>query len=122
MNILIEALPHIQGLIPNQNITIVKQEIVNVDGYPETVEAETKTNAQIQPLTPFELKKLGVADIGANSYFRFWILDNLVEVLSYLNNINTQIKWGDREFNIYSKSDWSLNGWIEVIGSEFKDV
>lgn len=122
MNVLNEALLYVSDLMPTQQITITNQVMVNTNGFPVTTEITLDTFAHVQPMSPFELNKIGVSDIGSSSYLRFWIIGNLTEVVNYLNNTNGQITWGTRKFDIYSKADWSLNGWIEVIGTEFTNV
>lgn len=117
MTLLDDALELIDNLIPRQNITIVTESNTNVDGFPQTIETEIETIAHIQPLTPFEVKKLTEAVIGSNEYYKFWIVGNLAEVQTIINNKKTVIKWNNKEYSIFSKEDWSLNGWIQVVGT-----
>lgn len=117
MTLLDDALELIDDLIPIQNITIVTESNTLVDGFPQTVETEIETIAHVQPLTPFEVKKLTESVIGSNEYYRFWIVGNLAEVQTIISKSNTIIKWNGKEYSIFSKEDWSLNGWIQVIGT-----
>lgn len=112
-----EALDLIDDLIPRQGITIVTETSEMVNGFPQTTEDELETIAHIQPLTPFEVKKLTESVTGSNEYYRFWIVGDLAQVKTFVNNESTVIEWNGKEYKIFSKSDWSLNGWIEVIGT-----
>ena len=118
MNVLYEALEGVDNLIARAKITIITKTQTIEDGFPTETEVEIYTFAHIQPLDPFEIKKLSDSTLDSRSNYRFWILDNLVEVLNFLNNTKSEIIWNNRRFSIYSKNDWSSNGWIEVIGSE----
>lgn len=117
MTLLEDALELIDNLIPRQDISIITKDKVLVDGFPQTVEVELDSIAHVQPLTPFEVKKLTEAVIGSNEYFKFWIVGNLAEVQNIINNKETVIKWNNKRYSIFSKEDWSLSGWIQVIGT-----
>ena len=121
MNVLNEALLSVSDLSPTQNIQITNQLMQNVNGFPTVTETSLDTFAHVQPMSPFQLAKIGVADVGSSSFYRFWIIGNLAEAVNYLNNTTSKVKWDNRTFDIYSKADWSLNGWIEVIGTEYKE-
>ena len=121
MNVLYEALEGVDNLIPRAKITIITQSQIIVDGFPTETEVKLDTFAHIQPLTSFDMQKFTEATLDSRSNYQFWILDNLVEVLNMLNNTKSEIVWSDRKFTIYSKDDWSSNGWIQVIGSEVKN-
>lgn len=118
MNLLNEALPALQGLIQNQNIEIINKEIQNVNGFPQEIESEVKTFAHIQPINPNELVKLTGGTLDSNKYFRFYCLGNLAQVLSSVSKTDSLILWNESYFRVFSKEDWSLNGWIMVIASE----
>ena len=122
MNVLLEALNAVDGLIPRQQVTIKSETMTTINGFPVSTETEETIFCHVQPLTPFEIKKLTDSVIGANSYYRFWILENnevsLVEILSYLNNEVVSIEWGDKKLDVFSKNDWILNGWIEVVATQ----
>lgn len=122
MNVLLEALEGVSDLIPYQEIKILTKKQIIEDGFPQTVETEESAFAHIQPLSPFEVAKLTDSTLDSRSYYRFWILDNLVEVLNMLNQTQSFIIFNNRKLEIFSKNDWSANGWIEVIGTEVKNV
>lgn len=122
MNVLLEALEGVSDLIPYQEIKILTKKQIIEDGFPQTVETEENAFAHIQPLSPFEVTKLTDSTLDSRSYYRFWILDNLVEVLNMLNQTQCFIIFNNRKLEIFSKNDWSANGWIEVIGTEVKNV
>lgn len=118
MNLLNDAIPALQGLIENQNITIVNESIKNQNGFPTSLIEKVETFAHIQPINPNDLVKLTSGTLDSARYFRFYILGNLAQVLSSVSKTDCKIVWGDSEFRVFSKEDWSLNGWIMVIGSE----
>ena len=122
MNVLLEALEGVGDLIPTQPIQIIAKTKTIVDGFPEVSETTINSFAHIQPLTPFEVKKLTDSTLDSKSAYQFWLLDDLVQVLNMLNNTDSQIVFNNRRFNIYSKNDWSANGWIQVIGAEVSNV
>ena len=53
MNILKNALNHIQALIQNQKIVIINEVITNNNGFANVESVELETIAHIQPVTPF---------------------------------------------------------------------
>lgn len=118
MNLLNEALPALQGLIQNQNIAIINKEIQNVNGYPQEIESRIETFAHIQPINPNELLKLTSGTLDSNKYYRFYCIGNLAQVLGSVSKTDSLILWNDSYFRVFSKEDWSLNGWIMVIASE----
>lgn len=118
MNLLVEALPYLQGLISNQDITIINKKQVNDNGFVSQQDDIIKTFAHIQAMNPSELVKLTQGTLDSPSMYKFYITQDLAMVLNSLNNIDTIIEWGLRKFSIFQKTDQSLNGWIMVIGSE----
>lgn len=118
MNVLKQALSNVSALIQNQEITIINKKQVNINGFSTTQNESISTYAHIQPLTPFEVAKITDSTLDSKSAYKFYILDNLAEVLNSLKNTKSTILWGDREFNVFSKNDYSLNGWVRVIGVE----
>ena len=58
MNILKNALNHIQAVIQNQKIVIINEVITNNNGFANVESAELETIAHIQPITPFEIAKI----------------------------------------------------------------
>lgn len=118
MNLLNEALPALQGLIQNQNIAIINKEIQNVNGFPLETESRVETFAHIQPINPSDLVKLTSGTLDSNKYYRFYCLGNLAQVLSSVSKVDSLMLWNQTYFRVFSKEDWSLNGWIMVIASE----
>ncbi|EDP3942658.1 hypothetical protein FV935_07875 [Campylobacter jejuni] len=118
VNLLMNAMPHLQGLIKNENITIINKSIQNVNGFPIETETSINTFCHLQPVNPSEIAKLTSGTLDSNNYYKFYIIDNLAEVLSSVSKTDCVIKWGDRSFKVFSKEDWSLNGWIMVIGTQ----
>lgn len=121
VNLLINAMPHLQGLIKNENIIIINKRLENVNGFPLENKTIIKTFCHIQPVNPSEISKLTSGTLDSNNYYRFYIIDNLAEVLSSISKTDCLIKWGVKTFRVFSKEDWSLNGWIMVIGSELNE-
>ncbi len=122
MNVLLESLEGASDLIKYAPIEMTSRKQTIVDGFPEYTEVKTNSFSHIQPLTPFEKKKSTDSTLDSKSCYKFYILDNLVEVLNGLNQTDCYITWNNRKFNIFSKDDWSANGWIKVIGAEVKSV
>lgn len=118
VNLLMNAMPHLQGLIKNENITIINKSIENVNGFPVETETSINTFCHLQPVNPSEIAKLTSGTLDSNNYYKFYIIDNLAEVLSSVSKTDCIIKWGDKSFKVFSKEDWSLNGWIMVIGTQ----
>ena len=118
VNLLMNAMPHLQGLIKNENITIINKSIENVNGFPVETETSIKTFCHLQPVNPSEIAKLTSGTLDSNNYYKFYIIDNLAEVLSSVSKTDCVIKWSDKSFKVFSKEDWSLNGWIMVIGTQ----
>lgn len=118
VNLLMNAMPHLQGLIKNENITIINKSIENVNGFPVETETSINTFCHLQPVNPSEIAKLTSGTLDSNNYYKFYIIDNLAEVLSSVSKTDCVIKWGNKSFKVFSKEDWSLNGWIMVIGTQ----
>ncbi|EFN2966673.1 hypothetical protein HKV71_000875 [Campylobacter coli] len=118
VNLLMNAMPHLQGLIKNENITIINKSIENVNGFPVETETSINTFCHLQPVNPSEIAKLTSGTLDSNNYYKFYIIDNLAEVLSSVSKTDCVIKWGDKSFKVFSKEDWSLNRWIMVIGTQ----
>lgn len=118
VNLLMNAMSHLQGLIKNENITIINKSIENVNGFPVETETSINTFCHLQPVNPSEIAKLTSGTLDSNNYYKFYIIDNLAEVLSSVSKTDCVIKWGDKSFKVFSKEDWSLNGWIMVIGTQ----
>lgn len=121
MNILKNALNHIQTLIQNQKILIINEQITNINGFANVESVELETVAHIQPVAPFEIAKLTDSTIDSPAIYRFYFLDDLANVLNSLESKTSLIKWGDKLFRVNAKSDWSLNGWIKVTAHQIQD-
>lgn len=121
MNILKNALNHIQTLIQNQKILIINEQIANINGFANVESVELETMAHIQPVTPFEIAKLTDSTIDTPVIYRFYFLDDLANVLNSLESKTSLIKWGDKLYRVNAKSDWSQNGWIKVTAHQIQD-
>ena len=115
-NLLNEALAGVSQLMPLQNITLKTLERVLVQGFTQSQISEVEAVAHIQPLTPFEVSKIGGGEVlSAKIAYKFYIRGDLANVLNSLSNKDTLIIWQGKEFQCYSKDDYSLNGWIKAI-------
>ena len=121
MNILKNALNHIQTLIQNQKIVIINEIITNNNGFANVESVELETIAHIQPVSPFEIAKIAGSTIDSPAIYRFYFLDDLANVLNSLENKSSLIKWGDKLYRVNAKSDWSQNGWIKVTAHQIQD-
>lgn len=118
MILLNEALPALQGLIKNQNVSIINKELTNENGFPKETYTEIESFAHIQPINPSELAKLTSGTLDTKNYYRFYFIGNLSQVLSSISKTDAEIIWNNSNFRVFSKEDWSLNGWIMVIGTQ----
>ena len=122
-NLLNEALAGVSQLMPLQNITLKTLERVLVKGFTQSQISEVEAVAHIQPLTPFEVSKIGGGEVlSAKIAYKFYIRGDLANVLNSLSNKDTLIIWQGKEFQCYSKDDYSLNGWIKAIGVAVQNV
>lgn len=122
-NLLNEALAGVSQLMPLQNITLKTLERVLVKGFTQSQISEVEAVAHIQPLTPFEVSKIGGGEVlSAKIAYKFYIRGDLANVLNSLSNKDTLIIWQGKEFQCYSKDDYSLNGWIKAIGVVVQNV
>ena len=122
-NLLNEALAGVSQLMPLQNITLKTLERVLVQGFTQSQISEVEAVAHIQPLTPFEVSKIGGGEVlSAKIAYKFYIRGDLANVLNSLSNKDTLIIWQGKEFQCYSKDDYSLNGWIKAIGVAVQNV
>ncbi|ALW15613.1 hypothetical protein HW053_001481 [Campylobacter jejuni] len=117
INLLSNALPYLQGLIKNEKIKIVNKYIENVNGFSQEFNLSLEAVAHIQPVNPKELIKLTSGTLDSNSYYKFWIIGDLANVLNSLNKTDCEIIYKNEKYSVFSKEDWSQNGWIMVIGS-----
>lgn len=122
-NLLNEALAGVSQLMPLQNITLKTLERVLVQGFTQSQISEVEAVAHIQPLTPFEVSKIGGGEVlSAKIAYKFYIRGDLANVLNSLSNKDTLIVWQGKEFQCYSKDDYSLNGWVKAIGVAVQNV
>ena len=122
-NLLNEALAGVSQLMPLQNITLKTLERVLIKGFTQSQISEVQAVAHIQPLTPFEISKIGGGEVlSAKIAYKFYIRGDLANVLNSLSNKDTLIIWQGKEFQCYSKDDYSLNGWVKAIGVAVQNV
>lgn len=114
MNLLIEALPAVTNLIQKEEITIINEKIINDRGIQRSIKESLKTFAHIQPVNPSEIAKITQGTIDSPNMYKLWIVGNLAQVLSSISRTNCVIEWNSNLFEVYSKVDWSQNGWISV--------
>lgn len=118
LNVLKNAIPNLTGLLKQEKITIINLTLKNVNGFPVSEETKLETHAHIQPINPNEIQKITSGTLDTAIMYRFYIIDNLADVLNSINNKDSLIEWNERRFKVYSKTDWSLNGWIVIYGTE----
>lgn len=119
LNLLNNAIPYVKGLIENERILIINKFIVNEEGFPFEKEEKIETISHVQPLNPYQVSKITGSTLDSPIMMRFYIIGNLANVLNSIQKTDCVIQWNERSFKIFSKQDWSLNGWISVIGTEF---
>lgn len=131
MNVLNEALNGVSVLMPLQNIKLKTQIRELVKGFTQTRTEEVSAVAHTQPLTPSEVAKIGggeVAKIGVGEVLnskiaqKFYIRGDNAQILSSLHNADTLIEWDGKEWQAYSKDDYSLNGWVKIIATAVQNV
>lgn len=122
LNLLSNAISSIQGLIKNESILIENKQIENDEGFSVENTYQINTFAHLQPLNPFEISKLTNGTLDSPYMLKFYIIGDLASVLNSINKTDCVIKWKDKAFKVFSKEDWSLNGWIKVIGIEISEV
>lgn len=117
MNVLAVALSQVQNLVTNQRAVIEKQSSIIDKGVARPVFEEVEIVAHFQPMTAQEVKAVDDGVFSAEAYYRVWIIgDRLDLVLSALNqNKHAVIVWNGKRYSVFSKMDWSLNGWIECL-------
>lgn len=118
MNVLEIALTQVQDLVRNQDVTIVNTTSQIVSGVARPLAGQNiLAKAHIQPLSPQEIQKIADGSITAQEYYRVWLIGDNLEVLknALSSNKESKILWRNKEFFVFSKQDWSLNGWIEAL-------
>lgn len=118
MSLLTDALPSIQALIPNSPVVIKSEVKKLVKGFVQSEISEFKTFAHIQPISNSNTQTLANTGLllGEKSY-KFYLINDLPDILGILDNKETSIVWKGREYSVYSKEDWSQNGWVKVLAT-----
>ena len=123
MNVLNEALNGVSVLMPLQNITLKTQIRELVKGFTQTRTEEVSAVAHTQPLTPSEVAKIGGGEVlNSKIAQKFYIRGDNAQILSSLHNADTLIEWDGKEWQAYSKDDYSLNGWVKIIATAVQNV
>ena len=123
MNVLNEALNGVSVLMPLQNIKLKTQIRELVKGFTQTRTEEVSAVAHTQPLTPSEVAKIGGGEVLNSKIARkFYIRGDNAQILSSLHNADTLIEWDGKEWQAYSKDDYSLNGWVKIIATAVQNV
>ncbi len=116
MNVLQTALTSIQTLIPNEQVILLKEvNFHNESGFAIREIVKLELNAQIQPAKEQELKELADGILGADSFYKFYLIGNQIEILNFIQNQQCFICWKNEVFKVYQKMDYSGNGWIKVL-------
>lgn len=118
MSLLSNALPSIKALIPNSPVTIKSEVKKLVKGFTQSEVSEFETFAHIQPISSANTQTIANTGLllGEKSY-KFYFINDLPSVLGILDNKETSIVWKGREYSVYSKEDWTQNGWIKVLAT-----
>jgi hypothetical protein len=123
MNVLNEALNGVSTLMPLQKITLITQRRELVKGFTQTTTDKVDAVAHIQPLTPSEVAKIGGGEVlNAKIAQKFYIRGDNAQILSSLHNADTLIEWDGKQWQAYSKDDYSLNGWVKIIATAVQNV
>lgn len=123
MNVLNEALNGVSVLMPLQNIKLKTQIRELVKGFTQTRTEEVSAVAHTQPLTPSEVAKIGGGEVlNAKIAQKFYIRGDNAQILSSLHNADTLIEWDGKQWQAYSKDDYSLNGWVKIIATAVQNV
>lgn len=123
MNVLNEALNGVSTLMPLQKITLITQRRELVKGFTQTTTDKVDAVAHIQPLTPSEVAKIGGGEVlSAKIAQKFYIRGDNAQILSSLHNADTLIEWDGKQWQAYSKDDYSLNGWVKIIATAVQNV
>lgn len=116
MNVLQTALSSIQTLIPNEQVILLKEvNFHNESGFAIREIVKLELNAQIQPAKEQELKELADGILGADSFYKFYLIGNQIEILNFIQNQQCFICWKNEVFKVHQKMDYSGNGWIKVL-------
>lgn len=118
MNLLNVALSQVSNLIPAQTITIENTTMQIVNGVARPLATQPiQTIAHIQPLTPQELRLIEDGFASSQEFYKAWLIGDDIQVIKMAleQNSSSEIVWNNKRYYVYSKQDWSLNGWIEII-------
>lgn len=116
-NVALQALQATQQLTPFVDIKIINKFVETVEGYPLTTIKELIVSAQVQPVSnQFEHIAGGLPN--SLKLYEFWVLDNPLNVLSFVNRDGAYIEFEGKKFKVYEKADWIINGWISFKGSQ----
>lgn len=116
-NLLKEALSSIQGLIVNQNIKLLISKNVLENGFVSADVKTLKTFAHIQALNPSTTNKISDNVLSSQIAYKFYIVGDVAQVLNFLDNTSCVVEWQGKAYSIYQKADYSLNGWVQVVGT-----
>ena len=117
MNVLETALASVQTLIPNEQVTLLREfNFHNESGFAIRELERLEISAQIQPAKEQELKELAEGVLGADSSYKFYLLGDKVKILNFIKNEQCFLCWRNDVFKVYQKMDYSGNGWIKVFG------
>lgn len=122
-NLLSNAFTSIKSIWPLQRIIIENREVKMVKGVRRTADPEViECMSIIQPENPTDLT-LDNGKVQSVDLYSVWIIgDNLSLIYSKLvKSRESHILWNNKRFKVYSKSDYSLNGWIEVKMTDILD-
>lgn len=119
MNVLLNAVGAVDGLVHNQKITIICNKITIVKGLPTSEKIEIESISHIQPLTNIQIYKSTDSSIDSAKKMKFYIIGDKVQIInSQLKTLeNCFVKWGDDMYAIFEKEDWSINGWVRLSGA-----
>lgn len=117
MSLLTDALPSIQALIPNSPVVIKSEVKKLVKGFAQSEISEFETFAHIQPVGANTQTLANTSLLLGEKSYKFYFTNDLPDILGILDNKETSIVWKGREYSVYSKEDWSQNGWVKVLAT-----
>lgn len=118
MNLLNVAMGAIGRINPNVKVNLIRRESVLNEGISEVTETLTEAVAQVQPAGSNDIIP-GDTFLNSAEARRFYINGDRAEVVSFFENASLTssiIEFNGKRYGIYSKVNWSANGWIKVIG------
>lgn len=117
-NLLESALPPILSVLPLSEVKIVTKIKTIVGGFPKVEKKELNTFALVQPISNNVKTQTDIAIINTENAYNFYFTKDVAEVLEFLENIECEITYKGIIFSLYSKYDWSDNGWVKVLGTQ----